>query len=339
ALGLATPLAVASGIRDALRNNIIFKTGAIFEETGETDIVALDKTGTLSTGRMQLLDEGSSREALEYARAIEQYSPHPLATAIAGDAADIEHDLRNYQSYDTGVSAQIGERTVYVGQPEWLSQDLHLEIPAGFTEKIRASRDSGRVPVGVGWEGSVRSILVVGDRLRDDLEPFVATLRKQGVKLAVITGDSEAGSQGLKAKLDPDFLFTGATPETKTAIIRELRNLGRVAMAGDGTNDAPALAESEIGIAFGDLTAIAAESAQIVIPEDRLMRIVHALTAIQLTRRRIRQNLGWAFLYNLTTIPLAVAGLINPLFAALAMAGSSLLVVGNSSRTMSLERR
>lgn len=341
ALGLATPLAVASGIRDALRNNIIFKSGAIFEERSDADIIALDKTGTLTTGQMQLLDEGGDPVALEYARAIERFSSHPVAEAIAGEPGDRDTVLQahNFKSHSTGVSAEVDGTFVCVGQPEWLEEDMQFEIDEGIRNTIEHKRKLGQVPVGVAWNGTVQSVLAVGDRERGDLKQFVAALRKHGRKLAIITGDTEAGSRRLDEDLRPEFLFTGARPESKTAIIRELKSLGTVAMAGDGTNDALALAEADIGIAFGDLTAVAAESAQIVIPEDRLMRILHALAAVHLTRRRIRQNLGWAFLYNITTIPLAVAGLINPLFAALAMAGSSLLVVSNSSRRMKLERR
>ena len=152
----------------------------------------------------------------------------------------------------------------------------------------------------------------------------------------MITGDTEAASRPIKEKLQPDFLFTGARPESKTEIIKNLKQVGSVAMIGDGSNDALALADSDLGIAFGNLTAIAADSAQVVIPEDRLLKIKSAFSAIEQTKTRIRQNLGWAFLYNATAIPLAIAGLINPLFAALAMAGSSLLVVTNSSREMKL---
>ncbi|MDZ7771709.1 MAG: HAD-IC family P-type ATPase [Balneolaceae bacterium] len=152
-----------------------------------------------------------------------------------------------------------------------------------------------------------------------------------------MTGDSERASRRLADALQPDFLFSGARPESKTEILRKLKKFGTVAMIGDGSNDAPALAEADYGIAFGDLTAVAAESAQVVIPEPRLDRIFSVFRAIRLTRRRIRQNLAWAFLYNAVCIPLAVAGLINPLFAALAMAASSLLVVGNSARGMNLD--
>ena len=335
ALGLATPLAVASGLRDALKNNIIFKTGAVFEEQNDFDILAFDKTGTLTTGRMQLLDEGNNAAALEYARAIEQYSSHPVAKAIAQESANSRLAVQNFRSHSQGVIGDIDNKTVFVGQPEWLQKN-NFEISLNQSTQIRKARQNGYLPTGIAWAGRVHGILLVGDEIRPEAESFISTLKKQNKKIAIITGDSEEAARPIRENLRPDYLFTGAQPESKTAIINELKASGSVAMIGDGSNDALALADADLGIAFGDLTAIAAESAQIVIPGDRLQTISMAFNAITQTKARIRQNLGWAFLYNVVAIPLAIAGLINPLFAALAMAGSSVLVVSNSSRKMKL---
>ncbi|SHG19557.1 Cu2+-exporting ATPase [Fodinibius roseus] len=335
ALGLATPLAIASGIRSGLENGIIFKTAAVFEEEAHIDIVAFDKTGTLTSGHMHLLDEGSSPQALRYAALLEQYSSHPVAKPIAAlaSADTSSHSLQNVRSCSTGLSGDIGATRVWVGQPEWL-KEKQLRLPPDLRTKVSASREQGQLPVGVGWDGEIRSILIVGDRLREDAQSVISGLREEKKKIALITGDSERAARASREALGPDFLFTEARPESKSNIIKELRTFGRVAMVGDGSNDAPALAEADLGIAFGDLTAIAAESAQVVLPGDRLPVVPRVFRAMRLTRNRIRQNLGWAFLYNLITIPLAVAGTINPLFAAGAMAASSLLVVGNSSRDM-----
>ncbi|SMO88991.1 heavy metal translocating P-type ATPase [Fodinibius sediminis] len=339
ALGLATPLAIASGIRSGLENDIIFKTAALFEEKGKADIVAFDKTGTLTTGNMHLLDPGSHQQAREYAALLEQYSAHPVGEPIAAlSPGPGDHRVEHFQSSSTGIRGTIDGRSVWVGQPEWL-QEHQFDLPGSFSEKIRTSRSNGQVPVAVGWDGTIQSIMVVGDQLRNDALPVIESLRKEGKKIALITGDSTPAAQGIKEKLRPDFLFTEARPESKSNIIKELRKFGSVAMIGDGSNDAPALAEADLSLAFGDLTAIAAESAQIVIPNDRLELIPKAFRAIRLTRNRIRQNLGWAFLYNIITIPLAIAGTINPLFAAVAMATSSILVVSNSSRSMRLSGR
>src|SRR5699024_6745089 len=335
ALGLATPLAVASGLRDALRKNIIFKTGAVFEKESHTDILAFDKTGTLTTGRMQLLDGSDNPEALAYAAMVEQYSSHPVAEAIARTANGSPNNVADFRSVSRGVSGVIDDKTILVGQPEWIAENGYT-ITAQQQSEITVARHNGYVPTAVAWNGQIESILVVGDQVREETASFISSLKKKGKKIAIITGDSEEAARPLREKLQPDYLFAGARPESKTEIIRELKKSGKVAMVGDGSNDARALAEAALGIAFGDLTAIAAESAQIVIPQDKLHKVTAAFTAMDLTKKRIRQNLGWAFLYNIIAIPLAVAGLINPLFAALAMASSSILVVANSSRKMKL---
>lgn len=336
ALGLATPLAISSGTREALAHNIIFKTAAVFEEHADVDVLALDKTGTLTTGKMQLREPGENTQALYYAAGLERYSSHPVAKPIASFSSNgAPEEVEHFQSYQKGVSGRIEGKEIWVGEPEWVSKQ-GLEMPDRHKTSISKSREEGGIPVAVGWNGTVRSILVVGDRLREDAPQIIEEIKRKGKKVAVITGDNEKASQAIYKQLAPDFLFTEARPESKSKIISELRSLGRVGMAGDGSNDAPALAEADLGIAFGDLTALAADSAQIVIPNDKLSLIPAAFTAIKLTRNRIRQNLAWAFLYNAITIPLALAGMINPLFAAGAMAASSLLVVGNSSRKMKL---
>ncbi len=336
ALGLATPLAVASGLRDAFKNNILFKTGAVFEEQSATDILAFDKTGTLTTGNMRLLDEGNSPKALEYARALEHYSSHPVGKAIAGESND-GINVDQFQHTSRGVSGKIGGKTIYVGQPEWL-QENKCQITSKQWFRISRARQQGYVPTVVAWDNQIKSILIVGDQIRDEAKEFIASLKQKDKKIAIITGDSEEASRPIRDTLKPDFLFTEARPESKTEIIKNLKEIGSVAMIGDGSNDALALADADLGIAFGDLTAIAADSAQIVIPEDNLLKITMAFSAIKQTKERIRQNLGWAFLYNVIAIPLAIGGLINPLFAAIAMVGSSLLVVMNSSREMEFER-
>lgn len=335
ALGLATPLAVASGLRDALAKNILFKSGSVFEEQSETDIIAFDKTGTLTTGKMHLLETDGTEEGISFAKAIEQYSSHPIAKAISMDMPEQEYNVENFKSYGRGVSADIQGESIFVGQPEWI-KDQGYSFSGDQEQKITEARQNGNIPTVVAWDGLARSILVTGDKLREDAPDFVSLLKKQGKKIAIITGDSKEAAHPLRQKLEPDYLFAETRPETKTEIINNLQESGKVAMIGDGSNDALALADADLGIAFGDLTAIAADSAQIVIPEEKLDRISIAFSVISQTKKRIRQNLGWAFLYNATAIPLAIAGMINPLFAALAMAGSSLLVVTNSSRTMKI---
>lgn len=336
ALGLATPLAIASGIRSSLANNIIFKTTSVFEEKFDAETIAFDKTGTLTTGDMQLLDSGNHKKALQLAALLEQFSSHPIAEPIATAYPDQDMEITNFKSTSRGVTGIINDINVYVGQPEWVCQQ-ELTISKPQQEKVEKSRNLGHVPVAVGWAGQVRTVLVVGDQLRNEASQIISELQNSGKKVAIITGDSREAGEAIQQNLQPDFLFTETRPDSKSNIIKELRKFGRIAMVGDGSNDAPALAQADLGIAFGNPTAIAAESAHVVIPRDQLTLIPSAFKAIKLTKNRIRQNLGWAFLYNIITIPLAIAGAINPLFAAVAMATSSLLVVGNSSRNMNLE--
>lgn len=333
ALGLATPLAIASGIRSGLEHEIIFKTAAVFEEQMDAATVAFDKTGTLTTGTMQLLDNGDNEQALRYAAQLEQYASHPIAEPIAAYATN-KNTVDDFTSYSTGISGQINGKQIFVGQPEWINN--HLQITEKQWEKINSGRNQGNVPIAVGWDDQVRSILTVGDQIRDEAPKIVKNLQSEGKKVAIITGDSKEAGDAIRRKLNPDFLFTETRPDSKSNIVEELRKFGRIAMIGDGSNDAPALAQADLGIAFGNLTAIAADSAHVIIPREQLTLIPAAFNAIKLTKKRIRQNLGWAFLYNIITIPLAIAGAINPLFAAVAMVTSSLLVVGNSSRDMQL---
>ncbi|MDZ7681273.1 MAG: HAD-IC family P-type ATPase [Fodinibius sp.] len=217
-------------------------------------------------------------------------------------------------------------------KPGWL-MEIGFDIAPDLESKINRHRSQGYIPVGIAWDKKIRSILAVGDRLRKDAPHIVADMKKSNKKIALITGDSNEAGQTIQQQLNADFLFSEIRPESKSNIIKELKKMGPVAMVGDGSNDAPALAEADLGIAFGDLTAIAADSAQVVISDER-SRVPAVFETIRQTKNRIRQNLGWAFLYNIITIPLAITGAINPLFAAVAMAASSLLVVTNSSRKM-----
>jgi Cu2+-exporting ATPase len=284
---------------------------------------------------MHLLDKGTNKQALEYAALLEQYASHPIAEPIANAYSDNNNKVQDFQTFPTGITGIIDDHRIFAGQPEWIGRK-EFYISDVQWDKVEKSREKGHVPVAVAWDKQVQSILVVGDQLRTEAGELVSALKKEGKKVAIITGDSQLAGEAIQKQLQPDFLFTETQPDSKSNIIRELKKIGRVAMIGDGSNDAPALAQADLGVAFGNPTAIAAESAHIVIPNDRLQLIPAAFKAIRLTKSRIHQNLGWAFLYNIITIPLAIAGAINPLFAAAAMATSSLLVVSNSSRDMDL---
>ncbi len=202
-----------------------------------------------------------------------------------------------------------------------------------LAERAEAAQENAQVPVAVGWDGAVQGLIVVGDTLRDEGLAVMDALRGDAREVVVITGDSTAAARPLREHDAIDRVIAEVQPAEKSDLVRGLRDAGTVAMIGDGSNDAPALAEADVGIAFGP-TALAADSADVVILRGDLTHIPAVFSLARAARRRIRQNLAWAFLYNAVAIPLALVGLINPLFAALAMAASSLGVVGNSARSL-----
>ena len=338
ALGLATPLAVASGLRTALENGIVVRDASLFETAPNVDTLAVDKTGTLTTGSMQVVDAVADDAVWQRARAVEQHAAHPVARAIVenGDAMPggdgVPVTATDVRSRPRGVEGRVNGDRVRVGHPEWL-QSEGLSMNVDLSARAEAAQNNAQVPVAVGWDGAVRGLIVVGDTLRDEGLDVMDALRDDEREVVVITGDSAAAARPLRTHDAIDRVIAEVKPAEKSDIIRGLRDDGSVAMIGDGSNDAPALAEADVGIAFGP-TALAADSADVVVLRGDLTRIPTVFSLAQAARRRIRQNLAWAFLYNVVAIPLALAGLINPLFAALAMAASSLGVVGNSARPL-----
>jgi Cu2+-exporting ATPase len=382
ALGLATPLAVASGVRAALRRGIVVAEGSVFERATEAGVVAFDKTGTLTTGEMRLLDREGGDEVLRRAAAVERFSDHPIAAAITGaagddatgsdtagdgavgvDADDADADEGGADDADAacadaarsdggegdaalaspsvadfethpgrGVSALVDGERVVVGR-EALFEERAWRVPDRLRRRAEEARETGRVPALVGWDGAVRGLLVAGDRPRENWEEVVSELATER-RVVVITGDGEAAAAPFEAHPGVDEVLANVRPEAKAAVVERLRREGTTAMVGDGSNDAPALAAADLGIALERGTRLAADAADVVVTGDDLRAVPRVFDLTAATRRRIRQNLGWAFVYNAVAVPLAVAGLLNPLFAAVAMATSSLLVVGNSSRSL-----
>jgi Cu2+-exporting ATPase len=335
ALGLATPLAVAAGTRAGLRRRIVARHAGVFEQAADLGLVAFDKTGTLTTGQMQVVDAAGDEAALRRARAVEEWSTHPVGRAVvdSGRAAPVEvHDV---ETHPRGIAATIDGHRVFVGHPA-AYRARGGTVPPALAERAAAAAENAQVPVVVGWSGRARGLFVVGDTIRTEADAVLDRLRGQ-TRLAVSTGDHEAAAAPLRADDRIDDVFADVRPEAKRALLRQWRaEHGAVAMVGDGSNDAPALADADLGIAFGP-TALAADSADVVILDDDLRRVPDVLALARATRRRIRQNLGWAFGYNAVAIPLAIFGWLNPLAAALAMASSSLLVVANSARALSLD--
>lgn len=327
AFGLAIPLATAAGVSTALSRGIIITSADAFEKAPRLDTFAIDKTGVLSSGEMTVLEVIGTPEVARDAAAVERLSSHPIAEAIARlDASRTASELRVHPG--KGAEALVEGRRVAVGG-KTLFDLLGWRVPTELGALTSSASNGESVVSYVGWDECAQGAIITRDRSRPEWERVIAALRKLG-RVVLLTGAERADGY-----VEPvDEVHAGVPPEAKAAVIRQLKTEGRVVMIGDGSNDAPALAAADLGIAFGAPTALAAEAADIVILGDRLERLFDALRVIGITRRRFRQNLGWALLYNATAIPLAVTGLLNPLFAALAMSGSSLLVVWNSSRSI-----
>ena len=323
--GLAVPLTTANAISSALRNGIIFSSADIFEKPPKFDTVAVDKTGTLTTAQMGVESVFGDDELIEYAAAVERFSSHPIAEAIAKlDSHRIATDFIVHPG--KGAEATVDGRRVAVGSKSLFALlnwkvDAHVELPLS---NLNCAEE---VISYVGWDGLIYGAIKTRDQRRPEWEEFINRLRQD--KHVVLLSGAEHQS-GYEDQVDE--LYVGVPPEAKAAVIRQFKSTGTVVMIGDGNNDAPALAEADLGIAFGVPTSLAAEAADVVIPRGSLSRVFIAFDLIETTRRRIRQNIGWAFLYNAVAIPLALTGLLTPLFAALAMATSSFLVVWNSSR-------
>lgn len=323
--GLAIPLTTAAAIGTALRRGIIVTGAGIFEKSPRVDVVALDKTGTLSSGQMAVVEVIGSAEMASRAAAVERHAPHPVARAIAQlDAGRGAGEVEIHPG--RGALATVGGKRIAVGSRA-LFAVLGWTVPEALAARAEQSRHGESVVSYVGWDGIAEGAILTRDRSRPAWDRVVESLRRH-CRVVLLTGAEHPN--GYRQHVDE--VHAGVPPEAKAAVIRQIKAKGRVAMIGDGSNDAPALAEADLGIAFGAPTALAAEAADIVIPGKRLERVLEAFLLIDVTRRRIRQNLGWALAYNAIAIPLAAAGLLSPLVAAVAMSVSSILVVINAAR-------
>jgi len=350
ALGLATPLAVAQGIQTAAKNGLVVASSSVFE-TPEVDIIALDKTGTLTSGEMQVTETVGDESLLSTAAALERASAHPIADAIVAAAAPTAADdelatdggtleatdearlavddaVDSVETLEKGVRGMVGDRDVLVGHPSlfasWTDPDDHRATAETIT-------DRGEVAVVVGWNETIQGVIAVGDEPNADWESVVDALADGTREIVVLTGDDTEATRTFKAHSAVDHVFAEVPPQAKAETIRRLQADGRVAMIGDGSNDAPALAAADLGIALATGTKLATDAGDVIVVDGDLAAVPTLFTIATNTKRRIRQNLGWAFFYNAVAIPLAVFGLLNPLFAALAMGASSLLVVANST--------
>ena len=349
ALGLATPLAIAAGIGTATDRGIVITAEAVFEDAPDIDTVVLDKTGTLTEGSMSVVSihADAPEELLRRAATVESLSGHPIAEAIvdhagenpgnasrrsATDGGTMSVDPGAFDRDSRGVSAPVDGTETVVGHPEFL-RERGLEGGEAFRDRIAEARGDGDIPVAVGWDGTVRGVIVVGDTPRAEWRSAVESLSRDR-SVVVLTGDEGAAADRFRAVEGVSEVFAGVRPEAKARTVERLRARGSVAMVGDGSNDAPALAAADLGIALGSGTQLASDAADAVIVDDDLRSVPETFRIAELTNGRIRQNLGWAFVYNGLAIPMAALGLLNPFFAAVAMAASSTLVVSNSARSM-----
>jgi Cu2+-exporting ATPase len=331
ALGLATPLAVTAGVKRALAAGVVVTDGELFERAPDAGIVALDKTGTLTTGEMRLLDTAGEERALERAAAVERLADHPVAAAIA-EAGNPENagEVGDIERHASGVSASVGGEALLLGRRS-LFAERGWDVPEALGARHDEALDAGEVPTLVGWDGRARAVLICGD---DPREGWADALSELGAerRLVVLTGDDERAAERFERHPAVERVLAGVPPEGKTEAIERLRRDGPVAMVGDGVNDAPALAAADVGIAMGEGTQTAADAADAVVVSGGLEPVSELFAVIDGANRRIRGNLAWACGYNAVAVPLAVLGVLTPVLAAGAMAASSLLVVANSVR-------
>ncbi len=344
ALGLATPTALLVGTGRGAQLGILIKGPDVLEHSRALDTIVLDKTGTVTSGRMELADvvpaEGVDHaELLRLAGAVENASEHPLATAIARAAADRfgAHPLvEAFQSIaGAGVTGIVDGHAVIAGRRTLLAE-WSIPLPAGLETAMSAAEEKGRTAIAIAWDGEARGILVLADTVKPTSRAAVARLRSLGLTPILLTGDNPRAARSVADEVGIEVVHAGVLPSEKVAVVRALQSEGRsVAMVGDGVNDAAALAQADLGIAMGTGTDAAMQAADITLVRADLGAAADAIRLSRSTLRTIRGNLFWAFAYNVAALPLAALGLLNPMIAGAAMALSSVFVVGNSLRLRS----
>ena len=341
ALGLATPAALMVACGRGAQLGIFIKRYEALESSRAVDTVVLDKTGTVTTGVMAVTGvqpaAGTGRELLlHHAGAVEQASGHPVAVAISELASAELGPLPQAAGFTTapglGARGSVDGHEVVLGR-EGLLRQLGLTVPPQLADQCQRWEQAGRTAVLAGWDGQVRGAIAVADTVKPSAAAAVARLRRLGLRTVLLTGDNQATAEAVAAEAGTDEVIAGALPGHKVDVIRRLQAEGhRVAMAGDGVNDGPALATADLGLALGTGTDVAISAADLIVLRDDLGAVPDAIALARATLAVIRGNLAWAFGYNIAAIPLAAAGFLNPLIAGAAMAASSAFVVGNSVR-------
>jgi len=341
ALGLATPTALMVGTGRGAQLGILIKGPEVLESTKRIDTIVLDKTGTVTTGQMTLLDvvavDGTTIEdVLRLAGSLEDASEHPIAAAIAAGARQRGATLLPVESFASteglGVQGIVDGHAVVVGRERFLA-DWALRPSTELLAARDAAESAGRTPVFVGWDGAPRGLLVVADAIKDTSAEAVAGMKALGLRPVLLTGDNERAARAVAAEVGIDDVIAEVLPSQKVDVVRRLQAEGRVvAMVGDGVNDAAALAASDLGLAMGTGTDAAIEASDLTLVRGDLRSAVDAIRLARRTLGTIKGNLFWAFAYNIAALPIAAAGLLNPMLAGAAMAFSSVFVVTNSLR-------
>ena len=345
ALGLATPVAIMVGNGLGAKNGILFKTAASLEAAGRIQIVALDKTGTITEGAPRVTDllpaEGiTETELLTLAAALESRSEHPLAKAVLADAeakAITPPEVTDFAALPgNGLAAKLDGMDIYAGNATFIQTKLTL--PAALAQQAEKLAAEGKTPLFFGGAGRLLGVIAVADTIKEDSPEAIRQLQNMGIRVVMLTGDNQRTADAIGRQAGVDEVIAGVLPDGKEAVIRQLQTSGKVAMVGDGINDAPALTRADTGIAIGAGTDVAIDAADVVLMNSKLSDVPAAIRLSRATLRNIHENLFWAFIYNIIGIPLA-AGLfipfgltLNPMFGAAAMSLSSFCVVSNALR-------
>jgi P-type E1-E2 ATPase len=337
ALGLATPLSVATTLEAALKRGIIVFDETIFERLRAVDTVVFDKTGTLTTGEMTVIEASGPDELMTAAARLEQRASHPAADAIVtafareapDDTVDRVHDTK---THSRGVSGTVDESTVLVGHPD-LFERQGWAVSDELLKQVSDARSFGRIPVLVGRDGRAAGLIIVGDRPRTHWDEAISRLSENERDIVVLTGDDERAAEFFGQHPCVDHVFANVPAPGKTETVRRLQREGSVAMVGDGTNDAPALAQADLGLALGGGTAIASDAADIAIENDDLDAVDTTFRLARVARRRVRQNTALALCYNGLAAPLALLGFFNPLVAMAAVVVTCGLLTANTTRS------
>jgi len=357
ALGLATPTALLVGTGRGAQLGILIKGPQVLESTRRVDTIVLDKTGTVTTGRMSVAAVHAAAgetpaEVRTFAAALEDASEHPIAKAIADTAraavpamqgtlawSAMDNSLpvvEGFSNHDgRGVTGVVDGYAVLVGRRSWLEQEWSIHAPADLLASAEAAEADGQTPVWVAWDGAVRGVIVVADTIKDTSAQAIAQFRALGLRPILLTGDNARAARAVAAVIgiDPQEVIAEVLPADKVSAVKALQDNGSiVAMVGDGINDAAALAQADLGLAMGTGSDVAIEASDLTLVRGDLRAAVDAIRLSRSTLRTIKGNLFWAFAYNIAAIPLAALGLLNPLIAGAAMAFSSVFVVSNSLR-------